>query len=138
MPPITLLDPGYLYFLPALQYTLIPPTPPDSPLMAPTSLHPLGDPQCPSCLLYPFWSMSTYIPYQPPNTPLTLPTTPDTHLTPHNSPSTSTPLGDPQCPLMPPIPLLVVKCHHFATDCLHAVKMLIFYHCHFQLSSICN
>ena len=49
-----------------------------------------------------------------------------------------TPPRRPQCPLMPPIPLPVVNCHHFATDHLHAVKMLIFYCCHFQLSSLCN
>ena len=47
-------------------------------------------------------------------------------------------LGDPQCPLIPPIPLLVFNCHHFATDHLCKVKTLIFYHCHFQLSSLCN
>ena len=39
---------------------------------------------------------------------------------------------------MLPIPLLVVNCHHFTTDHLHTVRMLIFYHCHFQLSSFCN
>ena len=39
---------------------------------------------------------------------------------------------------MPPIPLLVVNCHHFATDHLHTVKTLIFYRCHFQLSSLRN
>ena len=44
----------------------------------------------------------------------------------------------PQHPLMPPIPLLVFNCHHFATDHLHVVQMLIFYCCHFQLSSLCN
>ena len=39
---------------------------------------------------------------------------------------------------MLPLLLLVVNCHHFAIDCLHAVRMHIFYHCHFQLSSLCN
>ena len=38
---------------------------------------------------------------------------------------------------MSPIPLLVFNCH-FATDHLHTVQTLIFYHCHFQLSSLCN
>ena len=33
---------------------------------------------------------------------------------------------------------LVFNWHHFATDCLHAVKMPMFYCCHFQLSTICN
>ena len=41
-------------------------------------------------------------------------------------------------PLMPPIPLLGFNCHHFTTDCLCTVKTLIFYHCHFQLSSLCS
>ena len=39
--------------------------------------------------------------------------------------------------LMPPKLLLVVNFHHFATDRLHAVRMLIFYCCHFQLSWLC-
>ena len=34
--------------------------------------------------------------------------------------------------------IVVFNCHHFATDHLHAVKMLIFYHHHFQLFSLCN
>ena len=34
--------------------------------------------------------------------------------------------------------VIVFNCHHFATGHLHAVKMLIFYHCHFQLSSLWN
>ena len=34
--------------------------------------------------------------------------------------------------------IIVFNCHHFATDCLYAVKMLIFYHCHLQFSSLCN
>ena len=34
--------------------------------------------------------------------------------------------------------VVIVNCCHFATDHLHAVKMLIFYHHHFQLSSLCN
>ena len=34
--------------------------------------------------------------------------------------------------------VVVFNCHHFATDHLHAVKMLIFYCCHFQLLSLCN
>ena len=34
--------------------------------------------------------------------------------------------------------IIICNCHHFATDCLHAVKMLIYYYCHFQLSSLCN
>ena len=66
----------------------------------------------------------------------------------------------PRSPLMPPIPfwfstvitlqltvfiqlkhsfsIVVSNSHHFTTDHLHAVKMLIFYHHHFQLSSLCN
>ena len=34
--------------------------------------------------------------------------------------------------------IIIFRCYHFATDHLHAVKMLIFYHSHFQLSSLCN
>ena len=34
--------------------------------------------------------------------------------------------------------IIVSNCDQFATDHLHTVKMLIFYHCHFQLSSLCN
>ena len=34
--------------------------------------------------------------------------------------------------------VIVSNSHHFATDHLHAVKMLIFYHHHFQLLSLCN
>ena len=33
---------------------------------------------------------------------------------------------------------VIFNCHHFATDHLHTVKMLIFYHHHFQLLSLCN
>ena len=54
---------------------------------------------------------------------------------PHHDPQH--PLGAPM-PLIPPIPLLGFNCHHFATDHLCTVRMLIFYHCHFQLSSLCN
>ena len=124
MPPISLLAPEYIHSLPAPQLT------PDTTIMAPQHLlHPLGDPQCPLCYLYPFWPLSTYTPCQPPNTPHDAPWCPS------NGPCTP---RSPQCPLMPPIPLLVVNCHHFATDHLPADKMLIFHHCHFQLSSLCN
>ena len=41
-------------------------------------------------------------------------------------------------PLTLPIPLLGFNCHHFATNHPCAVKTLIFYCCHFQLSSLCN
>ena len=34
--------------------------------------------------------------------------------------------------------IIVSNGHHFTTDCLHTVQMLIFYHHHFQLSSLCN
>ena len=34
--------------------------------------------------------------------------------------------------------IVIFNCCHFATDCLHAVKMLVFYYCHFQLLSFCN
>ena len=34
--------------------------------------------------------------------------------------------------------VIIFNCDHFATDHLHAVQMLIFYHHHFQLSSLCN
>ena len=34
--------------------------------------------------------------------------------------------------------VIVSNGHHIATDCPHAVQMLIFYHCHLQLSSLCN
>ena len=34
--------------------------------------------------------------------------------------------------------IVISNCHHFATDHLHEVKMLIFYCCHLQLSSLCN
>ena len=34
--------------------------------------------------------------------------------------------------------IIIFNHHHFATDHLHAVKMLIFYCCHFQLLSLCN
>ena len=67
--------------------------------------------------------------------------TPPTPLMPPMTPWLSpcpTPPRNLQCPLMPHIPLQVVNCHYFATDHLHAVKMLIFYHCHFQLLSLCN
>ena len=34
--------------------------------------------------------------------------------------------------------IIVFNCCHFATDHLHAVQMLIIYHCHFQLLSLHN
>ena len=71
--------------------------------------------------------------------------TPYTHYTPwHPSDASNVPqhplhaLGDPQCTLMPHMPLPAVNCLHFSTDCLHTARTLIFYHCHFQLSSLCN
>ena len=113
-------------------------------------LHPLGtpnDPWCPYTLL----ALSTYSPCQPPIHPWY-------HLHPLWSPSWS------QHPTPPSVLLssfsfsivvtlqltvfmqlkcsfsfiVIFNCCHFATDCLHAVKMLIFYCHHFQLSSHCN
>ena len=63
--------------------------------------------------------------------------TPDSPWCPLMVPTPLHPIGDPQCSPMPPIPLLVVNCHHFATDHLYTVKMLIIYY-HFQLLSLCN
>ena len=85
---------------------------------------------------YPFWPK--YLQSLPaPNTPLT-PYTPVTPIMASNTPT-------------PPSFLTIfmqLKCsfsivvifnwHHFATDHLHTDKMLIFYHRHFQLSSLCN
>ena len=63
---------------------------------------------------------------------------PNTPNIPHDAPhGLQTPPRSSPCPLMPPIPLLVFNCY-FATDLLHTVKMLVFYCCHFQLSSLCN
>ena len=107
------------------------PNAPLHPLMAPNSPTPQGDPQCPIMLpillLVPEYLYSLPAPQYTPDTPLT-PTAPTPPTTPKR----------PQCLLMPPISLLVVNCHHFASDHLHAVKMFIFYHCHFQISSLCN
>ena len=96
----------------ALQCPLMPPIP----LLAPEYLESLPAPQNTS---------DTLDPWCPPDTPKMAPT--PIH-----------PLGALHCPLMPPIPLLVFNCCHFATDHLHADKMLIFYHHHFQFSSLCN
>ena len=94
--------------------------------------HPLGDPNAPYAsytLLAPEYlhSLPAY------------PYTPNTHtpLTPNGSQYPLYPRV-PQCPLILPIPLLVVNCCHFATDHLHAVRMLIFYRCHFQLFLLCH
>ena len=65
---------------------------------------------------------------------LDIPYTPDAPMPPNGS---QHPPGAP-IPLLSPIPLLVVNCCDFATGHLHAVKMLIFYCCHFQLLSLCN
>ena len=127
MLPIPLLAPEYLHSLPA-------PILPLHPLMAPIATTPLGYPNAPFCYLYPFWPLSTYTPWQPPIHPWHSlhPWFPQC---PHWVP---TPPRSPQMPFMLPISLLVVNCHHFATDHLHTVKMLIFYCCHFQLSSLCK
>ena len=100
--------------------------PSDTPLMAPTLPTPIGGPNAPLCYLYPSGPQVPTVPASPQYT-LTPPT-------PSDAPNGPTPPRSSQCPLMTPIPLLVVNCHHFATDHLHTVKMLIFCHCHFHLS----
>ena len=55
------------------------------------------------CHLYPCWPLSTYIPCQPPQCTPDTPLMAQCPLTPHRSP---------QCPLMPPIPLLASEHLH--------------------------
>ena len=149
--PTPLVAPEYLESLPAPNTPLTPPDAPDTPKWPPTT------PRSPQCPLYPFWPLSTLSPCQPPIHPWHplhpwCPDTPKWFPTPLGAPSA------PWCPLYPFWFSIVVtlqmtifmqlKCsfsiviisnsHHFATDQLYAVKMLIFYHCHFQLSSLCN
>ena len=166
MLPIPLLAPKYLHSLPAPQYTPdIPwtsPTPTPSrssqcPLchLYPSGLSTYTPCQPPNTPLIPLHPWHPYTPSRPPMSPYatyipsgcwvpTLPASPQyTHdtpcypLMPPNVPQHPYTPRNPQCPLMPPIPLLVVNCHHFATDHFHAVKMLIFY-LHFQLLLLYN
>ena len=107
--------------------------------MPPSSPTPPRSPQCP---LYPFWSQVPTVPASPP-----------IHMTP-----LVTCIMAPNTPTPPSFLLLsfsmvvtlqltvfmqlkcsfsiivIFNCHHFATDHLHAVKTLIFYHHHFQLA----
>ena len=50
-------------------HPLMAPMPPDGPLTPPDTLYTPRSPQCPSCHLYPCWSLSTYTPCQPPMHP---------------------------------------------------------------------
>ena len=139
--PFTLLVPEYLESLPAPQYTLYTPDP-WHPKMAPT---PPISPQFPWCSLYLFWPMSTYSPCQSPQY------TPDTlyiPVTPIMAPYTTSFLLS-SCSIVAlqltmfmqlkcSFSIVIFNCHHFATDHLHTVKMLIFYHHHLQLSSLWN
>ena len=99
--------------------------------------------------LYPFWPLSTYSPCQLP----IYPWPPYTQCHPHNGPDTPTSPSSLLSSFAIVVTLqltifmqlkcsfsniIISNCCHFATDHLHAVKMLIFYHCHFQLSSLCN
>ena len=121
------------------QYTPNTPKQPSTPLEAPMPLMP------PIPLLAPEYLQSLPVP----NTPLT----PPTPCHPQNGP----PIPYTPSFLLSSLSIVVtfqltifmqLKCSfsigiifnycHFATDCLHAVKMLIFYHCHFQLSPLCN
>ena len=133
MPPYvtyTSYGPEYLHSLPAPQYTWCPLHPPDAPY-GPTPLHH----RRPQMLPYATYTHSS--PWVP-----TLPASPQYTPTPLHPLMLPMPPNSPwhplEVPLMPPIPLLVFNCCHFATDHLCAFKMLIFYHCHLQLLLLCN
>ena len=110
MPPIPLLAPEYLESLPAPNTPLTPPTPPDALILPKWFPTPLGAPSAPWCPLYPFWFSIV----------VTLQMTIFMQL---------------KCSFSI---VIISNSHHFATDQLYAVKMLIFYHHHFQLLSPCN
>ena len=100
---------------------LVAPTPPRSPTFPLMQPIPLLAPEYLHSLLAPNTLLTPLHPWHP-----------------LMSPTTLTSPRSPLCPLMLPIPLQIFNCCHFATDRLCAVKMLIWYHCHFQLSSLCN
>ena len=171
--------PEYLHSLPAPNTPLTHPTPPDTtwcPLM--TLNTPLWPPMptYATCSPSGFWvSIFPASPQYTHDTPWCLPMT-------SNGPNTLTPLQDPQCPLMPPVPLLAPEyytpyqppihpwhplhplmplmaqhpqrasnallCHLYPfwlsivitlqLTIFAQLKTLIFYHCYFQLLSLCN
>ena len=99
----------------------------------PTTLGAPNAPWCPYTLLAPEYLESLLAP----STPLT----PPTPLSPHHgtkhpyTPSFLTIFMQLKCSFSI---IVIFNCQHFATDHLHAVKTLIFYHHYFDLSSLCN
>ena len=109
-------------------------------------LHPLGIPNAPWSPLYTFWPLSTYSPCQPPihhwhpchpHNGSQHPYTPSYLLSSFSIVVTLqlTIFMQLKCSFSI---VVISSCHHFATDCLHTVKTLIFYHHYFQSSSLCN
>ena len=130
--PKPFLAPEYLESLPA-PYTLTPPTPPD---VQNGPLHPLRIP-IPLMSLYPSGPehlqslpapVHLWHPLHPMSPPIMAPNNP-------TPPSFLTIFMQLKCSFSV---IVIFICHHFATDHLHTVKMLIFYCCHFELSSLCN
>ena len=124
---------------PSPQYTPDTPTPlipTDTPKTVPYIPTPPRNPPMSLMSLYPFWPWVPTVPASPQYIPNT-PTPPSFQLW--------------SCSIVVTLQLtifiqlkhsflivIVFNYHHFATDHLHAVKMLIFYCCHLQLSSLCN